>query len=587
MLQLGTSATSGYIKAPAGAGLSFQTNATPSMTILANGSVGVGITSPTALLHLASAVSGSSSIAMQYTDSSVSDGDIYGKIQWIGTDASSNASGVRAEIRAVARDTDAGGGSTDIDFMTTVGFDSTLHTVMTINADEYVGIGTTSPSGKFHVKSSANADYVFTGTSALAYITTFNMDNTGLKIGHDSASRSLQLLTNSAARVTVTGAGAVGIGTASPTSAQLHIVGGAGLTVETTTTPWVTLKSSLASINYLAMLQPASASFLGYIGGGGNGAITAASSADLAIRAENILIFAAGGNTERMRIDSVGRVNIGATTGLKTLNVSGNLGMTGTAKLTCSEIELNDPNTLLGTIIIKQVQPDYGVTIESSASSDDWQIFINESSGNDLTFEYNSSTRGYIDSATNVSNIDFTGQHRSSSVDMSTTDGYTGHIVISTGVYCEPLSGDGYSISINESIPKISLSATANDKRVFGVISDSEESGDYREYYSGSFVSVTQKNPSDTRFVVNSAGEGGIYVCNVNGNFENGDYITTCEIPGMGAKQSDGVMRNYTVAKITTNCNFDLNSTDYICEELTFNASTYRRAFVGCTYHCG
>ena len=52
-------------------------------------------------------------------------------------------------------------------------------------------------------------------------------------------------------------------------------------------------------------------------------------------------------------------------------------------------------------------------------------------------------------------------------------------------------------------------------------------------------------------------------------------------------KQDDDLLHNYTVAKITCDCNFDLESSIYDCEEFEINGSTYRKAFVGCTYHCG
>ena len=87
--------------------------------------------------------------------------------------------------------------------------------------------------------------------------------------------------------------------------------------------------------------------------------------------------------------------------------------------------------------------------------------------------------------------------------------------------------------------------------------------------------------------MINSLGEGGIWVCNINGNLENGDYITTCEIPGYGMRQDDDLLHNYTVAKITCDCDFDLESAIYICQEFEFEGKIYRRAFVGCTYHCG
>ena len=57
---------------------------------------------------------------------------------------------------------------------------------------------------------------------------------------------------------------------------------------------------------------------------------------------------------------------------------------------------------------------------------------------------------------------------------------------------------------------------------------------------------------------------------------------------GHGEKQDDDILHNYTVAKITCDCEFDLDSEDYLCLEQTNNkGELYRKAFVGCTYHCG
>jgi len=87
--------------------------------------------------------------------------------------------------------------------------------------------------------------------------------------------------------------------------------------------------------------------------------------------------------------------------------------------------------------------------------------------------------------------------------------------------------------------------------------------------------------------MVNSLGEGAMWVCNLNGNLENGDYITTSTAPGIGQKQDDDLLHNYTVAKITCDCDFDLNSTLYECEEFEYDGQTHKKAFVGVTYHCG
>jgi hypothetical protein len=55
---------------------------------------------------------------------------------------------------------------------------------------------------------------------------------------------------------------------------------------------------------------------------------------------------------------------------------------------------------------------------------------------------------------------------------------------------------------------------------------------------------------------INSVGEGAIWVSNKNSNLESGDYITTSSIPGYGQKQDSEFLANYSVAKITMDCDF-------------------------------
>jgi hypothetical protein len=70
-------------------------------------------------------------------------------------------------------------------------------------------------------------------------------------------------------------------------------------------------------------------------------------------------------------------------------------------------------------------------------------------------------------------------------------------------------------------------------------------------------VSIYPKDSADERLIVNGCGEGSIWVSDYNGFLENGDYITTSPISGIGMKQDDDILRNYTVAKITMNCDFN------------------------------
>ena len=94
------------------------------------------------------------------------------------------------------------------------------------------------------------------------------------------------------------------------------------------------------------------------------------------------------------------------------------------------------------------------------------------------------------------------------------------------------------------------------DKACFGVISGVEDP-DTREYSQGRFMSVTDKIDGDSRAFINSVGEGAIWVTNINGSLESGDYITTSNIAGYGTKQDDDILHNYTVAKITMDCDFN------------------------------
>jgi hypothetical protein len=112
-----------------------------------------------------------------------------------------------------------------------------------------------------------------------------------------------------------------------------------------------------------------------------------------------------------------------------------------------------------------------------------------------------------------------------------------------------------------------------------------------------------------------------MWVTNTNGNLVSGDYITTSNVAGYGQRQDDDILHNYTVAKITMDCDFNPQEVplQVIKEELdsygriqweddpsgvkekaykiryldangieTDEANAVHiAAFVGCTYHCG
>jgi len=184
------------------------------------------------------------------------------------------------------------------------------------------------------------------------------------------------------------------------------------------------------------------------------------------------------------------------------------------------------------------------------------------------------------------------------------------------------------AIRSSESLPVVSLSNIANDRSVFGVVDRLEQGGTTeRRQVLGATVVTAQKELGDTRVIVNSLGEGAIWVADTNGPLVSGDYMTTSNITGYAQKQDDDILHNYTVAKITMDCDFNpddvpiqvikkkdtgyndldvygriqwedhpLKTTQkaYTIGYLTVDGNrtdeanaVHRTAFVGCTYHCG
>jgi hypothetical protein len=184
------------------------------------------------------------------------------------------------------------------------------------------------------------------------------------------------------------------------------------------------------------------------------------------------------------------------------------------------------------------------------------------------------------------------------------------------------------AIRSSESIPMVSLSNVANDRSVFGVV-DKIESGisTIRKTVLGPIMITSEKELGDNRVIVNSLGEGAIQVVNTNGPLVSGDYMTTSNITGYSQKQDDDILHNYTVAKITMDCDFEpddvpvqvikkkdtgdndldvygriqwedhpsnLTQKAYTIGYLTADGTptdeanvVHRTAYVGCTYHCG
>lgn len=125
-----------------------------------------------------------------------------------------------------------------------------------------VGIGTTSPSALLHVAgkaivgasddqtpdSTSNGHLKILGAGYSGFAT---LDGSAMYLGHNSASRRLDLMTDETTRLSISGAGNVGIGTTNPT-AKLHLsgtfkLGGQGAGAGDSYLCW---NSSTASVTY-------------------------------------------------------------------------------------------------------------------------------------------------------------------------------------------------------------------------------------------------------------------------------------------------------------------------------------------------
>jgi hypothetical protein len=208
---------------------------------------------------------------------------------------------------------------------------------LTINTSGDVGIGTASPAQRLDVQAAACVSKLTSTTGTNAVFT--QMVNTGgnFYIGIDSSAGGttgtayarfvygdglypMTFWTNSAERMRITSAGEVGIGTTSPTSPL--VVSGSGSTTGTINIkhPGNTSFGVALFVQSTAGTDDPSICIQNYNGGSPVGyGISCTDSGDLA--------FLSGTNpastfgTERMRIDSSGKVLIGTTTSIVKLTV--------------------------------------------------------------------------------------------------------------------------------------------------------------------------------------------------------------------------------------------------------------------------
>ena len=401
-------------------------------------SLGIGTSSPQAMLELSASNGGQTTPVtaanrLRFTDIDTGqvNGQPTGTIEWYTSDA--NSAGVHAYIS-----TDMGNaGSGAMVFGNGAGGSATER--MRIDSAGNVGIGTSSPSGAYaqpslHIHASGNGAELHltdgtTGATSSDGMSIFQYANDGYINMRENG--SLRTYINGSERMRIDSAGRVGIGTSTP-SAKLEINGGVGVATTggtvvvrqdgDTNADGIALTSSnaishrfwkdsggklnigpsnlpsalvqdLAGNVGIGTSSPVSA--LDVTGAGTFGALSSkikvglngdsiSSDADFYIQTStaNPLILRTN-FTERMRIDSAGRVGIGTSSPADLLDISAN----GT-----SVIRLSDSSSPATYAQITQANGVFTFAADAG----------NAQAGSNMQFEVDGSERMRIDSAGNV-----------------------------------------------------------------------------------------------------------------------------------------------------------------------------------------
>ncbi len=166
----------------------------------------------------------------------------------------------------------------------------------------------------------------------------------------------------------------------------------------------------------------------------------------------------------------------------------------------------------------------------------------------------------------------FTGAHDAKFSEELDAQILPGMIVSVTGKTEIRRQKDG-EISLSATLPTVTLSAKPKDKAVMGAVVF--EGPLPREHWYAS-------EPGERFGAINALGEGRVWVSNINGPIEPGDYITTSSIPGYGQMQDDDLLHSYTLGKAIETVDWD-----NVTETVEYGGNLYKVYLIAVFYTSG
>ena len=358
----------------------YNSNATAGITLKDGGNVGIGATNPLRKLHVVGDFAVNAGTGEYYgvlinggesTNPKITIGDWHNSSATIHWDSSSNYlridsqhSTANAPIAFTGND-----GATEY---------------MRITSAGNVGIGTTSPDARLHVKASANGTYIFRG-----------MSSSGTDLGglYQSAAgdgeiylKTSAVATNvriSSNNVSYLNGGDVGIGNASP-QAKLHITG----TVNTDDTKLYLTENTNLLGGYFKYNGDANINFIG--------GLDTTERPVISYPRDGSTLSLSTGSSTALHIDSSRNVGIGTTSPQASLHVAGNLPTTPTGNGVLMGLYTSGSSNY-GNI---QLNGDTGSFIDFSSSGTDWRgRILYDNSSNYMKFDTGGTERVRINSS--------------------------------------------------------------------------------------------------------------------------------------------------------------------------------------------